>query len=64
MPAMNGVTMIIAVDDVDATTAAVTTGGGQVVTGKAPVPGVGWIAYYRDTEGNLLGALQEDLAAA
>jgi predicted enzyme related to lactoylglutathione lyase len=31
---------------------------------KAPVPGVGWLAYVTDTEGNVLGLMQEDASAA
>jgi predicted enzyme related to lactoylglutathione lyase len=27
------------------------------------VPGVGWLAYVKDTEGNLLGMMQMDSAA-
>jgi uncharacterized protein len=61
---VNGATLFVSVDDVDATSAAVLASGGQQVTDKAAVPGIGWIAYYRDSEGNLLGALQEDPQAA
>ena len=27
---------------------------------KSPVPGVGWLAYCTDTEGNIFGMLQPD----
>jgi hypothetical protein len=27
---------------------------------KMPIPGVGWLAYVKDTEGNLFGMMQND----
>ena len=30
---------------------------------KMPVPGVGWLAYVKDTEGNILGMMQSDPSA-
>jgi len=35
------------------------TGGSQVVP-KMPIPGVGWLAYCKDTEGNIFGLMQAD----
>lgn len=37
--------------------------GGTIVMGKRPVPGVGWMAYCTDTEGNVFGIMQEDPSA-
>lgn len=34
--------------------------GGQVALPKMAVPGVGWLAYVKDTEGNILGMMQSD----
>ena len=31
---------------------------------KMAVPGVGWLAYVKDTEGNLFGLMQADPGAA
>lgn len=53
----------IAVEDVDAITRAVESNGGKVVMKKAAIPGVGWIVKFLDTEGNLVCAVQYDLAA-
>jgi predicted enzyme related to lactoylglutathione lyase len=25
-----------------------------------PIPGLGWLAYYKDTEGNIFGMMQPD----
>ena len=38
--------------------------GGSLAVPKMAIPGVGWLAYVKDTEGNLLGLLQPDKAAA
>jgi uncharacterized protein len=37
--------------------------GGQFVLPKMPVPGVGWLAYFKDTEGHIFGVMQADSAA-
>jgi hypothetical protein len=34
--------------------------GGQLALAKMPIPGVGWLAYVKDTEGNLFGMMQND----
>lgn len=38
--------------------------GGSVVVDTTAVPGVGWLAYAKDTEGNIFGMMQLDPAAA
>jgi uncharacterized protein len=37
--------------------------GGSVALPKMPIPGVGWLAYVKDTEGNILGLMQNDPTA-
>ncbi len=39
-------------------------GGGTVVVSKMPIPGVGWLAYCKDTEGNIFGMMQSDPKAS
>jgi len=34
--------------------------GAQVVLPKMPIPGVGWLVYCKDTEGNIFGMMQAD----
>jgi predicted enzyme related to lactoylglutathione lyase len=46
------------VDDLEATIAQVTEGGGELVGDRIEVPHVGTVAHFRDTEGNVFGALQ------
>ena len=38
--------------------------GGSIALPKQPIPGVGWLAYAKDTEGNVFGLMQNDPAAA
>jgi len=38
--------------------------GGTVALPKMPIPGVGWLAYCKDTEGNIFGMMQADPEAA
>ena len=34
--------------------------GGQIALPKMPIPGMGWLAYCKDTEGNIFGMMQGD----
>lgn len=53
----------IGVDDLDATMAIVEANGGTVAVPKMPIPEMGWLAYYKDTEGNIFGIMQSDPTA-
>jgi len=55
--------LIAGVEDIDATVAKVEAGGGRILHGKLPVPGVGWSAYFVDPEGNTIGIFQPDPTA-
>ncbi len=54
----------VGVDSVDAAVEKVVAHGGKVIRPKAAVPGVGWLAYCQDTEGNRFGLMQDDSSAA
>ena len=54
----------IGVDSLDEALAGVEANGGTIIRPKQAVPGVGWMAYCRDTEGNTFGILQEDASVA
>jgi hypothetical protein len=41
----------------------VTDAGGEMVTSKQAIPGVGYHCYCKDTEGNLFGLTQSDPGA-
>jgi predicted enzyme related to lactoylglutathione lyase len=54
----NGFECTISVDDVDAIATAVTANGGRITMEKSPIPTVGELIYFEDTEGNVLGAMK------
>ena len=37
--------------------------GAVIAVPKMPIPGVGWLAYAKDPEGNIFGMMQPDPAA-
>ena len=51
------------VPSVDEYVERITRNGGTVVRPKHAVPGVGYLAYCRDTEGNLFGIMEDDPTA-
>lgn len=53
----------IDVDDVDAALDAVEAAGGRRLTEAMPIPSVGWMAHFEDTEGNKVGVFHADDAA-
>jgi predicted enzyme related to lactoylglutathione lyase len=54
----------IDVPSVDDFVAKITHNGGTVVMPKMPIPGVGYLAYCQDTEGNTFGVFQTDESAS
>ena len=46
-------------DDIDATLAKIHENGGQADE-KQPIPGVGWFAHAKDSEGNAFSVFQSD----
>lgn len=52
------------VSSVDDSAKTVESNGGQVVVPKMPIPGVGWLVYCKDTEGNIFGMMQANQKAA
>ena len=65
MAAVNAFVITVSVDDLDALLAKVDTiGGGVLVCApKMAVPGIGWLAYVKDPDGNIFGMLQPDMNA-
>ena len=53
----------IGVDKWEAGAEAVKKAGGQVLMEKNAVPGQGWFAYCKDTEGNVFGIFESDPTA-
>jgi predicted enzyme related to lactoylglutathione lyase len=55
---LNGVEPTFAVDDLDAVLGAVRANGGTVTMDRAPIPTVGVLIRFLDTEGNDIGAMK------
>ena len=60
--AVNAYPCTIVIPDVDAMFAKAMSLGATVALPKMAVPGVGWLVYVKDTEGNILGLMQNDPA--
>jgi len=54
---------MIDVPDLDAYMLRVVEHGGEIIAPRTAVPGVGWMAYFRDPEGNIHGMMQDDPGA-
>ena len=63
MQAVNAYVCTIGVSAVDESVAKSVAAGGVIALPKMPIPGIGWLAYVKDTEGNILGVMQPDSAA-
>jgi len=53
----------IGVANLDQSLHAADAAGGKCVVPKMPIPGVGWLAYCKDTEGHIFGMMQNDPSA-
>jgi len=53
----------IGVPSVDAYAEKITRNGGKIAMPKTAIPGVGYLAYCQDTEGNMFGIMQDDPSA-
>jgi uncharacterized protein len=57
-------TLSMSVDSIEDSLEKIEKEGGQVLQGKMAVPGMGWFATARDTEGNKIGIFTNDPNAA
>lgn len=62
--AVNAYVCTVDVDDLDACLARADELGASPAVPKMPVPGVGWLAYVKDPDGNILGMMQADAEAS
>ena len=53
----------IDVADIDASLKTAEANGATVAVPKMPIPGMGWLVYCKDTEGNIFGMMQGDPSA-
>jgi uncharacterized protein len=58
-----GLECTFAVEDVDATVAAVRAAGGTILMERFTISGVGHLVFFKDPAGNPVGAMQYDTAA-
>jgi len=61
--AVNGFVCTVNVINVDASVTRANELGGSLALAKMAIPGVGWLAYVKDLDGNLLGLMQPDPSA-
>ncbi len=62
--AVNAWVCTVDVPSVDETLGRLTQLGGTLALPKMPIPGIGWLAYGKDPEGNLWGFMQMDPTVA
>ena len=53
----------IDVSNIDESITKVETAGGNIIVPKMAIPGVGWLAYFKDPDGNIHGMHQQDSSA-
>jgi uncharacterized protein len=53
----------IDVKNIDSAIKDIEANGGTIVVPKMPIPTVGWLAYFKDPDGNIHGVYQNDPAA-
>lgn len=58
--AVNAYVCTISVDNLDNYIEKVLKAGGSMALDKMQVPGVGWLAYCKDIDGNIFGMLQPE----
>jgi uncharacterized protein len=58
-----GVVNTIGVESVDDSVKAIVKAGGEIIMPKTAIPGVGYLAYFRDPEGNTFGVMHPDPTA-
>ncbi len=56
----NAFVCIVGVDNIDTYIGKAKKAGGAVAMDKMQVPHVGWVAYFKDPDGNLFGMIQPE----
>ena len=60
---VNAFVCTVGVQALDASLAGLASAGGTMAVAKMAVPGIGWLAYVKDPDGNILGLIQPDASA-
>ncbi len=53
----------IEVEDMDSTIKKIEANGGQIVVPIMAIPSIGWLAYFKDPDGNIHGIMKPDTNA-
>lgn len=56
---VNGYVNTMTVSNFDETAAKIIANGGEVALPKFDLAGMGWLGYFKDTEGNIFGVMEE-----
>ncbi len=64
MAPVNGFVCTIDVGELDAMVEKAVAAGATIALPKMPIPTVGWLAYCKDTEGNIFGMMEMNANAA
>ena len=64
MQSVNSFVSTVGVASVDESLQKCTSLGGTIALPKMAVPGVGWLAYVKDPDGNIFGMIQPDQSAS
>jgi predicted enzyme related to lactoylglutathione lyase len=57
------ITNIINIPSIDEFVKKIEAGGGRILMPKTAVPGIGYMTYFEDTEGNVSGIMESDETA-
>jgi len=50
----------IEVNSIDSTAEQIKREGGEIVVAKMPIPSMGWLAFFKDPDGNIHGLWEKD----
>jgi len=50
----------ISTENIDESIEKIKSNGGEILKDKCQMPGVGWLAHFKDSEGNAWGLIQEE----
>lgn len=60
MAAVNAYVCTVEVPNIETYMKKASSVGARLAVPKMAIPGVGWLCYYKDTEGNIFGMMQND----
>jgi predicted enzyme related to lactoylglutathione lyase len=63
MASPNAFVITVDVENLDASMAEAQGGAAMLCVPKMAIPGVGWLAYFKDPDGNIFGMMQMDAGA-